>query len=262
MNNYENNVEYEYNYNNNNYVPPNNAPRRYPRTLKPARANMNAFLRNLNVPPVPNAPQTRLPLFAPNAVNNYNVIEVSRRSSGDAALEDIKKQLELLNRDGARKLLIKVALDDILNHMRSVGADDMNVATVQSLYDSVESAIDTGSNISEGALGQIQTVIRRFYNKNLTGMVYPRALNAYAEMELKKNLARGHIASLGSVYKAKKTLKGLRFNKALANAERKRVANAAAAVKAAANNKAAKNAARKAAFEKRFGPGKTRRRRN
>ena len=258
MDNYNEN---EYVYENNDYnVPPNNAPRRYPRTLRPARANMNAFIRNLNVPAVPNAPTNRLPLFAPNT-NNYNVIEVSRRSSGDAALEDIKKQLALLNREGAQKLLIKVALDDILNHLRSVGGDDMNVATVQSLYDSVDSAIDTGSNISEGAMGQIRNVIRKFYNKNLTGVVYPRALNAYADMELKKNLARKHISSLGSVYKAKKTLKKLRFNKLMANQARRRAENAAAAAKATANNKAAKNAARKAAFEKRFGPGsgKTRR---
>jgi hypothetical protein len=254
-----NNDETEYIYENNDYnVPPNNAPRRFPRTLRPARPNMNAFIRNLNVPAVPNAPQTRLPLFAPNT-NNYNVIEVSRRSSGDAALEDIKKQLALLNREGAKKLLIKVALDDILNHLRSVGGDDMNVATVQSLYDSVDSAIDTGSNISEGAMGQIKSVIRKFYNKNMTGVVYPRALNAYAEMELKKNLARTHISSLGSVFKAKKTLKKLRLNKALANQARRRAENAAAAAKAAVNLKAAQNAARKAAFEKRFGPGKTRR---
>ena len=262
MSNNENNTEYVYE--NNDYEVENEnaapaAPRRFPRTLRPGRANMNAVIRNLNVPAVPNAPTTRLPLLPHNSVENYAVIESSRRSSGDAALEDIKRQLELLNREGARKLLIKVALDDILNHMRSIRADEMDIATVQSLYDSVESAIDSGSNISAGAMGQIQATIRKFYNKNLTGVVYPRALNAYAEMEAKKNIARGHIASLGSVYKAKKTLKKLKFNKALANMERKRANNAAAAAKAAANTKAAMNAARKAAFEKRFGPGKTRR---
>ena len=258
------NNEEEYVYEDENYGAENNGEispvaRRFPRTLQPGRANMNAVIRNLNVPSVPNAPTTRLPLLPRNSVENYAVIESSRRSSGEAALQDIKKQLELLNREGARKLLIKVALDDILNHMRSIRADEMDIATVQSLYDAVDSAIDSGSNISAGAMGQIQATIRKFYNKNLTGIVYPRALNAYAEMEAKKNLARGHIASLGSIYKAKKTLKKMRFNKALANMERKRANNAAAAAKAAANTKAAMNAARKAAFEKRFGPGKTRR---
>jgi hypothetical protein len=255
----------EYEYENNNYeLPQNNSPIVNAPRVRPLISGNNAMVleATLNLPSIPGSPRTKVPIFKPGTeANMIPVLARSRQNSGAAALQDVKAQLASMGDEAAQLLLYRVALDDILNHMRSVDYDEEVIAILMSLTSELESLEASGGFLTPDLADQVKEMIAEYYT-NIPGVVYPAAREFYLETaynRLRKNKAATRIASGFRGFQGRKTAKGMRqIRNLLAAMKAANAAAAAAAAKAATNKKAEMNAARKAAFEKRYGPGSKR----